>query len=377
MPATASSRIIRHAVLLTASLIAFAADPSNALAQFAVPPPNLPPTPPTPPVQVFPQASNMASRFAATQALGDLGSNFLRRLGNQSTWGTNAALASNPGGGGASQAAIPAQTFRAWAEGYGQSARTGPQGTFVGDRRTTGGGVAGLGATLAPNFNASIWIDQGHTSISVPLALQSAALDLTQLGVNAAYTFGAWTFAAAYVHGFGDIDAKRLTATGFANSRYRGHIDAILGEASYYVGFGQTRIVPKAAVEYVRARTDAFAEFGGLDPITAGSANLERTRLLVGAEVGHYWIVDTRVIDLSGYAKFVDNVAQDVGSVQVSLGANSIAVQGVRESRYGADAGASASIGLTNALRVYFSYDGKFRDGFQQHQGTAGLEFKW
>ena len=60
-----------------------------------------------------------------------------------------------------------------------------------------------------------------------------------------------------------------------------------------------------------------------------------------------------------------------------SLGPQSITVQGIGESRYGADAGASASLSLSNTARLYINYDGKFRAAAQSHQGTFGVEFKW
>jgi uncharacterized protein with beta-barrel porin domain len=80
---------------------------------------------------------------------------------------------------------------------------------------------------------------------------------------------------------------------------------------------------------------------------------------------------------VSGYAKFVDNVHQRFSAVTVSLGAESITVQGIGESQYGADAGASASLSLNNTARLYLNYDGKFRAYSQSHQGTLGVEFKF
>lgn len=139
----------------------------------------------------------------------------------------------------------------------------------------------------------------------------------------------------------------------------------------------QSRIVPKAALEYVRATTGSFQEFGGLDPVTATDATVERSQILIGAEIGHYWIFDRKVFDLSAYGKFVDNVSQNFSSITVSLGAESITVQGIGESRYGADAGASASLNLSNKARLYVNYDGKFRAAAQSHQGTLGVELKW
>jgi outer membrane autotransporter protein len=150
-----------------------------------------------------------------------------------------------------------------------------------------------------------------------------------------------------------------------------------LTELDYYWSLDQSRIVPKAAFEYVHAATGSFQELGGLDPVMANGATTERARVLVGAEIGRYWIFDQKILDLSAYGKFVDNVLQRFSPITVSLGAESITVQGIGESRYGADAGASASLSLTSTARLYLNYDGKFRAASRSHQGTLGVEFKW
>ena len=292
------------------------------------------------------------------------------------TDGFGSARRNNLGGGGATEASEDPR-FRTWGELYGISAKTGMQGDFVGDRRQTWGGVAGLGARLAPGVNAGVSVDQSHTRIDIPLALQSATLDLTQLGFTASVDKGPWTCAIALVHGFGKINSSRDTGAGIASAGYDAQIDGALTELSYYWSTDQSRIVPKAALEYVRATTGPLQEFGGLDPVMASGATAERSRILLGAEVGHYWIFDRKILDLSAYGKFVDNVAQNFSSVTVSLGTQSITVQGIGESKYGADGGASASLSLSNTARLYINYDGKFRAAMQSHQGTVGVELKW
>ncbi len=209
------------------------------------------------------------------------------------------------------------------------------------------------------------------------MALQSATLDLTQFGFNASVDKGPWTWAIALVHGFGDIDSRRDTGLGIAGASYDAQIDGALTELSYYWSKDQSRVVPKAAFEYVRASTGSVQEFGGLDPVTATGVTTERSRVLMGAEIGHDVIFDRKILDLSAYGKFVDNVSQNVGSTVVSLGPQSITVQGLGESRYGADTGASASLSLNNMVRLYLNYDGKFRATTQSHQGTVGVELKW
>ena len=335
---------------------------SNASAQF-VPPP------------VFPDATDNNSHFAAHAAQFDIGSSFLQRLGREATYGF--AARDNSGGGGASQSTSE-PLYRTWAEGYGLSAHTAAQGTFVGDRRKALGVVGGIGATIAPGLNIGFSADESRTQIDVPIALQSASLGMTQIGVNASYTNGPWAVAAAAVHGFARISSTRATPLGGALANYRGSIDGVLGELNYNYSFGQSRIVPKVALEYVSARTDRFTEVGGLQPVSVAEAHGERARVLAGAEVGHYWIVGQQAFDVSAYGKFVDNFSQNVGSVQVSLvNNNAITVQGIRESRNGADAGAAASYIYSNAVRFYANYDGRFRDGYESHQGTLGVELKW
>jgi uncharacterized protein with beta-barrel porin domain len=329
--------------------------------------------PPPPPV---PEALTITSDLSAGSGIANLGSNFLERLGDQATSGFGRASRSNPGGGGASEA-LDGQIFRSWGEAYGISSTTGAQDGFFGDKRTTAGGVAGFGARVAPGVNVGFSIDQSRTGIDVPLALQSANLDLTQLGFNASIDKGPWTWAIALVHGFGKINSSRDTGLGIASAGYNGQIDGALTELSYYWTVDQSRLVPKAALEYVRATTGSFQEMGGLDPVSASGSTVERARILLGAEIGRYWIVDQKILDLSAYGKFVDNFEQNLGLVTVSLGPQSILVQGIGESRYGADAGAALSLSLSNAMRLYLNYDGKFRSVLQSHQATAGVEVRW
>lgn len=331
---------------------------------------------PAPTPSPTPGPTLINSGFSAGSAVTNLGSNFLERLGDQASSGFRRALGSNPAGGGAS-AATDVPQFRSWAEAYGLSARTGQLGDFVGDRRRTYGGVAGVGARVAPGVNVGMSIDQSHTAIDIPLALQSATLDLTQFGFNASVDKGPWTWAIALVHGVGKVGSSRDTGFGFATSGYLARVDGALTELSYYWSIDQSRIVPKAAFEYVRASTGSLQEIGGFDPVMASGATAERARILIGAEIGRYFIFDQKIFDLSAYGKFVDNVAQNFSAVTVSLGAQSIVVQGIGESRYGADAGASASLSLSNTARLYVNYDGKYRAAMQSHQGTVGFEFKW
>src|SRR5262249_27573813 len=124
---------------------------------------------PSPQPTPTPGITIISSDISAGQAVTNLGSNFLERLANQATNGVDRIGRANPGGGGASQAA-EAPKFRAWLEGYGMWSKTDVQGDFAGDTRVTQGGVAGIGATVAPGVNLGFSVDRSHSKIDVPLA---------------------------------------------------------------------------------------------------------------------------------------------------------------------------------------------------------------
>src|SRR6202000_1080793 len=92
------------------------------------------------------------SEISAGNAALNQGSSFLERLGNQATNGFNQSFRNNPGGGGASEAA-QGPRYRTWGELYGLSTRNDAQGDFVGDKRSTAGGVLGFGAQIVPHVN--------------------------------------------------------------------------------------------------------------------------------------------------------------------------------------------------------------------------------
>ena len=289
--------------------------------------------------------------LSAGATVTNLGSSFLERLGNQASNGFNRMSRNNPGGGGASEA-TEAPRFRTWFEGYGISARNDAIGDFVGDRRKTFGGVAGFGARLAPGVNVGFSVDQSHTDIDVPLALQSATIDLTQFGFNASVDKGPWTWAIALVHGFGKINSSRDTGAWACNRRLQRATRRRAERNQLLLDKDQSRLVPKAAFEYVRARTGSFQEIGGLDPVMATGAT-RRADAPAGRGRGRA-LLDLRPQDSRrlGLWQIRRQPRPEFQSdITVSLGSQSITLQGIGESRYGADAGAAASLSLTNTAR--------------------------
>jgi len=328
--------------------------------------------------------NDAAAANGANYALFGLGTRYLQLLGSQGGPSWQAGLfgtGPNPNGGGAPAAPAPPK-YRVWSELYGVSVNTGAQAFFPGDARKTYGGVAGVAMNVAPNAMVGVSVDQSKTRIDITSLPQHATLDLTQVGINGAYEWGKWTFSGAAVYGFGNVDQSRETTFfGPALASYRARLWGVIGEANYYIPLGSARIVPKFGSDWTQTHTDGYSEVGGgLEAVTVPDAMANRGRIYAGAEVGNTWVKGTTVFDLSAYAKGIDILFQRVPNLAVNsvLGvAQPITVFGVQESKYGIDTGAMASLRLSPIARIYAVYDGKFRDHYQSHGGTLGVEFRF
>ena len=361
-------------VLATAAAVIVATTPPSLAQVCSALCPNVPP----------PQVvdTSAAAGLASDSALFDLSSRYLKmlgRMGGPSTFGSLFGTGPNPGGGGA-PAAPAAPRWRTWTELYGLTSRTGAQVDFPGDSRRSFGGVAGVSLNVAPGATIGMSVDQSRTKIDITGLPQNATLDLTQVGVNGAYEWGAWTFSAAGITGHAGIDSNRSTPSGPALASYHASVWGAVGEASYYVPLGSARIVPKFGADWTRTHADAYSEVGGIDAVVVPSAIAERTRIFAGAEVGNTWVLTNTVFDLSGYARAVDIVQQRVPNLTVSAisgPATPATVFGITEAKFGVDTGAGASLRLSPLARLYLLYDVRFRDGFHSHGGTLGLELRW
>lgn len=317
--------------------------------------------------------------FASSQAgLLDLGTQYLQRLDAFTSFRSAAGSSNNPQGGGGD---TTEPRYRTWFEGYGLRSRTDAKADFPGDHRRTEGAVAGVGATIAPGVTLGLSVDQSRTKIDVTGLPQHGTINLTQIGALGSFTRGAWQLNTMAIYGFGKVHSERFDAGGSPTAEYGARLWAAMAELNYYVALPDNfRIVPKLTFDGTRAHTDAFIEAGGALPIAGSAVDSSRVRMLLGAELGHTWLVDRTILDFMVYGRLVDNFLQDVGTLQVSDPAGTFTPQsviGVRESTLGADGGAMFSAKLSETARVYVVYDGRFRSNFTSHSGTVGAEFRF
>jgi uncharacterized protein with beta-barrel porin domain len=331
------------------------------------------PSPP-PPTESFGVVNN-----SVNAGFFDLSSSFLWK---QANGGGTTSTGNQSAGGGASPNDQVQQRFRTWGEGYGVWAKTSDFDGIIGDTRRTAGVVGGFGFTPMQGVSFGFAVDQSWTNVDVNALPQSARYGLTQLGANTQLSFGQFTLGLAGVYGFADVDTSRGTIppTSVAVASYNAKVWAGLAELGYFVPLGNARIVPKVAIDWTRVSADGYSEVGGFDPATVAPQTSDRVRGYAGFEVGQTWVAENALFDLTAYARFVDILSESGFAVVVTSAAIPgvpSTVQGATEGHYGLDAGASASVRVSQTLRFYANYDTRLREHYQSQIGTLGVEVKW
>ena len=106
------------------------------------------------------------------------------------------------------------------------------------------------------------------------------------------------------------------------------------------------RLVPRVGTDWLRSRTDPYAEQGGLLPASVPALTISRTRIFAGGEIGQFWMLDKTMIDVSAYGRLVDIVSYNAPQFAIAPAAGiaiSQPIQPPTKSRLGYETGAMAS----------------------------------
>ncbi len=323
--------------------------------------------PPRPLPIMTPDAA--ATVISANLAAFDLGTRYLYNSSGQGGLADLAHLfgAPNPNGGGAPDSPSDPR-YRTWAEDYGVQSRNDAVANIPGDKRHSAGAVAGFGMLVSPGITLNASIDQSHTKINVAEPPQQGQYDLTQFGMSGAIQTGPWTVSGAVVRGDCRTEFEPNSLSGPSTARYNGGLWGGLADLSYYVALGRMRLVPRVGTDWLRSRTDPYAEQGGLLPASVPALTISRTRIFAGGEIGQFWMLDKTMIDVSAYGRLVDIVSYNAPQFAIAPAAGiaiSQPIQPPTESRLGYETGAMASLRISPLARLYATYDARFRGGFE------------
>jgi subtilase-type serine protease len=267
-----------------------------------------------------------------------------------------------------------------WAQGFGAWGRFDTDGNAATVRRDLAGFISGVDTRVAND--GRLGLAAGYTGSRN--ALDGRGSSNVETGHVAAY--GGWRFGSINLRGGAayavhTIDTDRTVAfPGFfdrATAHYDGNTGQVFGELGYGVTLGHIAVEPFAGAAWVRVRTDAAAERGGLAALNVAGTTFETGYATLGTRAASMMPIGPDMI-LIPRASLAWQHAFDVTPSAVLAFQTApvpFVISGVPIARDAllAEAGLDLAIGRHATLGV--SYVGQIANTVQDH-GAKG-KFTW
>lgn len=181
-----------------------------------------------------------------------------------------------------------APVLAAWAQGYGETGRTGGDGNAAGATRRTGGFITGVDLSRYGMTSWRIGLAAGYqqTGLSVADRASSATIDSYNVALYGGVQHGPLGLRAGAAYGWNNVTALRTIAfPGFADATratYSSGVAQVFGEAGYRIPVGRISVEPFAALAGVFSDSGRFVEAGGAAALTGASARINATFSTLG-----------------------------------------------------------------------------------------------
>ncbi len=249
----------------------------------------------------------------------------------------------------------------AWAQGmFNRAKMTG------GDGFTSG--TAGFSAGVERNATDEIKAGFGYAFASTGIKTGRSKINAD---THTGFVYGEYAPDALYVNamlGYGrsDYDDK-AKLSGMKNS-YKADTFSARVAAGYDMG----TLTPEAALRFTAVRQNAYTDDLGA---RVSAKNLNTTTAVVGAKAGKDFAAGKYTVSPEMKAALTYDLARPNESRMVALpdGSNYVAA-GEHLNRLGVEVGAKAAVRLTNEVELSLSYDGAFKEHYQDHTGLINVK---
>ena len=275
----------------------------------------------------------------------------------------------------------PSYDVTFWAQGFGARGRFETDGNAATLRRDLAGFISGVDTRVGGN--GRLGVAAGYTGSKNALDGRGTAdVETAHIAGYGGWNVGAVNLRAGGAYAFHSIATDRLIAfPGFfdrTTANYDGHTGQIFGELGYGFAFGNVAIEPFAGAAWVRVKTDAAAERGGLAALNVAGTTFETGYATLGIRaasmiaLGHDMMLVPRGT-LAWQHAFDTITPAGVLAFQAAPVPFTIAGVPIARNSLLAEAGLDLAIGRNATLGV--SYVGQVASNVQDH--AAKGKFSW
>ena len=247
-----------------------------------------------------------------------------------------------------------------WAQGMVNRAKmTGGDG-FKSD---TPGFAAGVEANLTDEIKAGVGYAYASTDIKTDRSK-------TDADTHTGFVYGEYVpnkFYANAVLGFGRSDYDDTTRIAGMKSSFRADTYSARVAAGYDAGV----LTPEAALRFVSVRQKAYTDALGA---RVSAKNLNTATAVAGVKAGKSFAVGKYGVSPELRLAATYDIARPNEGRAVTLpDGSSYVAAGEHLKRLGAEIGAKAAVRLNNDVEVSLTYDGAFKEHYQNHTGLINV----
>lgn len=280
---------------------------------------------------------------------------------------------------GRSQGCMPAdnQAHTVWSQAFGSWGHIDGNGNAARLKRDIAGFVVGADTGVGAGWRVGGLGGYSRASADTQTRNSSAKTDSYHLGIYGATQWGATAMRLGASQSWNTTDTSRsVSFNGFADSlsaKYDSTTTQLFGEVSHRVDVGSTALEPFAGLTYVRVRSDAFFERGGLAALYGAGGSVESTFSTLGVRASAQVGDNIRVRGMLGWRHAFGDTTPT--STHAFAGSIPFTIAGVPLAKNVAVLEAGVETQLRPNLKLGAAYSGQFGGGLKDHGLKANLSW--
>ncbi|MDQ0589228.1 autotransporter-associated beta strand repeat-containing protein [Variovorax paradoxus] len=271
------------------------------------------------------------------------------------------------------------QARTAWGQVFGSWGQVDGDGNAAKLKRDIGGFVVGADTGVGGGWRVGAFGGYSRTSASTDARSSSAKTDSHHLGLYGATQWGATSVRLGASQSWNKTETSHsVRFAGFADSLsadYDSTTTQLFGEAGHRIDAGGVALEPFARLAYVRLRSDAFLERGGLAALYGEGGSADAAFTTLGLRASTQLGTTTRLRGMLGWRHAFGDTTPT--STHAFAGSIPFTLAGVPLVKNVAVVEAGVDMQLRPNLTLGASYSGQFGNGLKDHGFKASLNWKF
>ena len=236
-------------------------------------------------------------------------------------------------------------------------------------------GVA-MGVEKHVNDNIKLGVGYAYTNTDIDGFMRDTDVDTHTAIVYGEYKPSAWFVNAVATYGWSDYSESKNLAGYGVKADYDVDTIGLQAMTGYEMQVGGYNLTPEAGLRYLHISQDAYTDTAD-QRVSANDSDV--LTAVVGAKMGKEYVLENNMVlrPEVRLAVTYDLFNDDASSVVALTNGATYRVSGEALDRFAVEFGAGLSADISDNVEVSLSYEGQFRDDYDNHTGLLNAKYKF